>query len=228
MFFLEEIKQVKYLTYCHRLILQKSKNLPHILDWHDLPLALPDACNETLIQPQRRAQSPHPLWPPLCGTTRGFYQRQEDLMNIHVANTAGDATEFAEISAEKSPSCENTQVHSCCTVCMRGAGGAALSLFSFSLTSRSPTHIQMSKHTNGLESTYMLSCLRGLAGEYLHFSFMRSTNQDNLCNNSAAVRHTSCSISELFVMNPYTAASLSHYWPIKRAPTVMRLTSAQP
>lgn len=27
-------------------------------------------------------------------------------MNIHVANTAGDATEFAEISTEKSPLCE--------------------------------------------------------------------------------------------------------------------------
>lgn len=68
-------------------------------------------------------------------------------MNIHVANTAGDATEFAEISAEKSPLCENTQVHSCCTACMRGA--AALSLFlCLSLTSRPPTRTQMSEHTH--------------------------------------------------------------------------------
>lgn len=58
-------------------------------------------------------------------------------------NTAGDATEFAEISAEKSPLCENTQVHSCGTVCMRGA--AALCFSRLPLTSRRPTHIQLSK-----------------------------------------------------------------------------------
>lgn len=46
-----------------------------------------------------------PLPRTLCGTTWSFYQRQDDLMNIHVADTAGDATEFAELSAEKSPLC---------------------------------------------------------------------------------------------------------------------------
>ncbi len=154
------------------------------------PSALPDGkrwtYNETLIHLSiaRKActpTTPHPDHPSssLCGATRGFYQRHEDLMNIHVANTAGDATEFAEISAEKSPLCKNTQVHSCCTVCMRGDAALSLCLFlCLSLTSRPPTHIQMSKctHMHGLESTYMLSCLHGLAGEHcgpnLHFSFM--------------------------------------------------------
>lgn len=98
-------------------------------------------------------------------------------MNIHVANTAGDATEFAEISAEKSPLCNNTQVQYACVLVVLLSLSLSL-LLRLSLTSRPPTHIQMSKrtHIHGLESTYMLSCLRGLAGEscgpHLHFSFM--------------------------------------------------------
>lgn len=46
-----------------------------------------------------------PLPRTLCGITWSFYQRQDDLMNIHVADTAGDTPEFAELSAEKSPLC---------------------------------------------------------------------------------------------------------------------------
>lgn len=88
-------------------------------------------CYETLIYPsavrtKRPCTHPHPARP-LCGTTRGFYRRQASLMNIHAADAAGDATEFAEISAEKSPSREATRVRPCCTVCMRrGGGGVAL------------------------------------------------------------------------------------------------------
>lgn len=64
-------------------------------------------------------------------------------MNIHVASAAGDAAEFAEISAEKSPLCENTRVHSCRTVCVRAWCRSPFPRLS--LTSRPPTRVQMLK-----------------------------------------------------------------------------------
>lgn len=66
----------------------------------------------------------------LRGTPWGFYQRRKGgLMNIHVNNTAGDATQFAENSSEKFPLCEKkTQVHLCCTVCTQAWPCCALSL----------------------------------------------------------------------------------------------------
>lgn len=58
--------------------------------------------NETLICPSA-VRAPHTLTPPPARQHGGFYRGQAALMNIHGVDATGDATEFAEISAKKSP-----------------------------------------------------------------------------------------------------------------------------
>lgn len=70
-------------------------------------------------------------------------------MNIHVADRAGDATEFAELSAEKSPLCVETHKYTCAVQYTRMLG-----LSPFVVLSDPPACERPGVH----------SCLRGLAG----------------------------------------------------------------
>lgn len=163
-------------------------------------------------------------------------------------NTAGDATEFAEISAEKSPLCENTQVHSCGTVCMRGA--AALCFSRLPLTSRRPTHIQLSKcnaHAHARTPIHLHAFMFTRSGRWIlrapHFFFLgealHSANPDTVCiiiqhQPGRAAGYYSKRVCEFgfFVMHPFQDSCFSFtlpaYQPGTHAGIVMSLTSARP
>ena len=146
-------------------------------DWHDLPPALPDAKKgepamkhwfTSAVHPP-----PQPPWPgALCGNDTRLLPKTRGPHEYSCRPTLLEMQQNSLRSAPRNPRCARTHKYTCAVqyACV------VLLLLSASLVflwhpgsprtpnCRNATH--MHTHTHGLRYTYMLSCLRGLAGEY--------------------------------------------------------------
>lgn len=175
---------------------------------------------------------------PSVETTRGFYQRQEDLMNIHVAQHCWrrnrirwDQRREIPVVREHTSTLVRYSMHAWCCCSLFLSSSSDIPPAHAHPTVENATHM----HTHGLRSTYMLSCLRGLAGGYcalLTFFFLRealcSAKPDTVCSiiQHQPGRAVGCysnvyvSLDSLWWIHFRTAASPSHYWPINPAHTL--------